>query len=174
MIQTQPLPDPDDHPAADVVIYDGQCNFCKRQVLNLSRLDCCGHRLAFISLHDPRVSERYPALTFEELMKQMYVVPSAAQRMAGQPMEALTQCGTCHGVCHCCGPSRRCSTCLGPHACGNGAIIRSPNAATRSRVSRPSAITTAARFTFANHRLLRYRQEAISVAHLYGDHWLLN
>ncbi len=83
MIQTQPLPDPDDHPAADVVIYDGQCNFCKRQVLNLSRLDCCGHRLAFISLHDPRVSERYPALTFEELMKQMYVVPSAGSADGG-------------------------------------------------------------------------------------------
>lgn len=68
------LPDPDDAPRADVVIYDGHCTFCQAQVRRLRRLDCCGGRLAFISLHDPRVAERYPQLSHAERMEQMFVV----------------------------------------------------------------------------------------------------
>lgn len=74
MNSSKVLPDPDDYPTADVVIYDGKCNFCKQQVRNLHRLDRFGTRLSFISLHDPRVAQRYPQLSFDQLMDQMYVV----------------------------------------------------------------------------------------------------
>lgn len=77
------LPDPDQRPAADVVIYDGNCNFCISQVKNLRRLDCCGGRLSFLSLHDPRVAERYPDLTHDQLMSQMYIIDGRGRRHGG-------------------------------------------------------------------------------------------
>lgn len=77
------LTDPDQNPTADVVIFDGECNFCRAQVGHLSRLDRFGNRLSFISLHDPRVAERYPDLTHDQLMEQMYVVDQAGRRHGG-------------------------------------------------------------------------------------------
>lgn len=77
------LPDPSDHPGADVVIYDGDCNFCISQVKNLRRLDCCGGRLSYLSLHDPRVAERYPDLTYDQMMSQMYVIDQQDRRHGG-------------------------------------------------------------------------------------------
>lgn len=68
------LPDPDRLPEADVVIFDGHCRFCRTQVQRLRWLDGGGERLAFLSLHDPRVAERYPDLTHEQLMEQMYII----------------------------------------------------------------------------------------------------
>ncbi|QEG39672.1 thiol-disulfide oxidoreductase DCC family protein [Roseimaritima ulvae] len=68
------LPDPDRLPQADVVIFDGQCRFCRTQVQRLRWLDGRGRRLAFLSLHDPRVAQRYPELTHEQMMEQMYVI----------------------------------------------------------------------------------------------------
>jgi predicted DCC family thiol-disulfide oxidoreductase YuxK len=77
------LPDPDRFPDSDVVIYDGQCKFCIAQVKNLRRFDCCGGRLSFLSLHDDRVAERYPDLTKDQLMEQMYVVDRQGNRHGG-------------------------------------------------------------------------------------------
>lgn len=77
------LPDPAKRPDADVVIYDGDCNFCIGQVKNLRRLDCCGGRLSFLSLHDPRVAERYSDLTHEQMMAQMYVIDGQGRRHGG-------------------------------------------------------------------------------------------
>ncbi|KAA5542755.1 DUF393 domain-containing protein [Roseiconus nitratireducens] len=77
------LPDPSQQPQADVVIFDGDCNFCTAQVRNLRRLDCCGGRLSFLSLHDPRVRERYPDLTHDQLMEQMYVIDQHGGRHGG-------------------------------------------------------------------------------------------
>lgn len=76
------LPDPADHPQADVVIYDGHCKFCRAGVERLRWWDG-GGRLAFISLHDPRVAELYPDLTHDMLMAQMYVVDAAGNRYGG-------------------------------------------------------------------------------------------
>jgi predicted DCC family thiol-disulfide oxidoreductase YuxK len=67
------LPEPVDRPEADVVVYDGQCRFCRRQVGLLNRLDR-GQRLAYLSLHDPRVAERYPELSHDQMMREMYVM----------------------------------------------------------------------------------------------------
>jgi predicted DCC family thiol-disulfide oxidoreductase YuxK len=83
MLRRVDLPDPDTLSDADVVIYDGECNFCRSQVSNLRRLDLGGHRLSFISLHDPRVAERYPDLTHEQMMEQMFVVDRAGRRHGG-------------------------------------------------------------------------------------------
>ncbi|TWT53311.1 hypothetical protein Pla22_09400 [Rubripirellula amarantea] len=77
------LPDPDDLKDSNVVIYDGQCNFCRGQVNNLRRLDIGGKRLSFISLHDPRVKERYPDLSHDDLMAQMYVIDRDQNRYGG-------------------------------------------------------------------------------------------
>lgn len=65
----------EERPGADVVIYDGNCQFCRNQVQRLARLDT-GQRLAFVSLHEPVVAERFPELSHEQLMEQMYVVDS--------------------------------------------------------------------------------------------------
>ncbi|MGI9474006.1 MAG: thiol-disulfide oxidoreductase DCC family protein, partial [Rubripirellula sp.] len=83
MLRRAELPDPDTLTDADVVIYDGECNFCRSQVQNLSRLDWGGKRLAFISLHDPRVTERYPDLTHEQLMDQMYLIDGSGVQHGG-------------------------------------------------------------------------------------------
>ena len=77
------LPDPDVADGTDVVIYDGECNFCKSQVRRLRWFDRFGPRLSFISLHDPRVGERYPDLSHDQLMEQMYVVDPKDRRHGG-------------------------------------------------------------------------------------------
>lgn len=75
---TSVLPGPRVFPNADVVIYDGQCVFCTKQVSNLLRLDG-KNRLAFVSLHDEFVAEQFPDLGFDQLMKQIYLIPSAGE-----------------------------------------------------------------------------------------------
>ncbi len=79
---TTTLPDPDQRPLSDVVIYDGHCVFCRSQVERIARWDRRA-QLSFLSLHDARVAERYPDLTFEQLMEQMYVIDRAGRRHAG-------------------------------------------------------------------------------------------
>ncbi len=76
------LADPDDQPNTDVVIFDGQCRFCKKQVQRLKAFDS-GNRLSYISLHDSRVAERYPELTRDQLMDQMYVISTDGNRHGG-------------------------------------------------------------------------------------------
>ena len=75
------LPDIDSVANADVVIFDGQCNFCRSQVRRLNWF--ASGKLTFVSLHDPRVAERYPDLTKSQLMEQMYVVTVEGERFGG-------------------------------------------------------------------------------------------
>ena len=77
------LPTPEENPSADIVIYDGHCKFCTGQVQNLARWDRSGKRLAFLSLHDPEVARRFPDLTYDQLMEEMYVVSQAGNRYGG-------------------------------------------------------------------------------------------
>ena len=83
-LEAQPaiLPDPDERPGADVVIYDGHCRICTGQVERLARWDG-GHRLAYLSLHDGRAVDRYPDLSHDALMKELYVVDQRGTRHAG-------------------------------------------------------------------------------------------
>jgi len=76
------LPRPDDRPGADVVIFDGECRICSAQIARLSRFDRAG-QLAFLSLHDPEVAARYPDLSHEALMADMYLVDQAGRRYRG-------------------------------------------------------------------------------------------
>ena len=76
------LPEPGDYPDAAVVIYDGQCQFCSQQVRRLAGLDG-KNRLSFLSLHDPLVKTRFPALSHEELMEAMYLVEPSGRAYRG-------------------------------------------------------------------------------------------
>jgi predicted DCC family thiol-disulfide oxidoreductase YuxK len=76
------LPSPDERPGTDVVIYDGNCGICTAQVKKLRWWDCQG-KLSYLSLHDPRVAERYPDLTHEQLMQEMVIVDTRGRRHAG-------------------------------------------------------------------------------------------
>ena len=83
MLRRPSLPDPDALTSSDVVIFDGECNFCRSQVGLLHRLDLGGRRLSFLSLHDDRVAERYPDLSHDDLMQQMYIVDTQERRHGG-------------------------------------------------------------------------------------------
>jgi len=68
-----PLPNPADHPAAEVLIYDGHCQFCTKQVHRIHRWDG-KYRIVFLSLHEPEVAQHYPDLSHDEMMQAMVVV----------------------------------------------------------------------------------------------------
>ncbi len=76
------LPTPADRPEADIVIYDGHCRICTTQVRRLARWDTRG-RLAYLSLHDPQVAERFPDLSVDSLMREMYLVDRQGRRHPG-------------------------------------------------------------------------------------------
>jgi predicted DCC family thiol-disulfide oxidoreductase YuxK len=76
------FPSPDVRPRADVVVYDGQCGMCRSQMERLKRWDR-GGRLAYISLHDPRVAERWPDLSHGRLLQEMAVVDREGGRHWG-------------------------------------------------------------------------------------------
>lgn len=76
------LPEPEPNTDRAVVIYDGHCRFCRSQVERLHLWDS-RKRLTFLSLHDERVAQRYPDLSHEELMEQMYVVTADGDRFGG-------------------------------------------------------------------------------------------
>ena len=76
------LPAPQDHPGRDVVIFDGHCKFCTAQVRKLAKWDTKA-RLTFLSLHDPEVASRYPDISYDDLMNQVYVVDTRGKRHGG-------------------------------------------------------------------------------------------
>lgn len=79
---TGDLPTPAELPAADVVIFDGDCRFCRASVAQLRWFDG-NDRLSFVSLHDPLVIERYPDLDHDTLMAEMVVVDRDENRHGG-------------------------------------------------------------------------------------------
>ena len=76
------FPSPAERPNADIVIYDGNCKFCRTQVRRLLWWDC-QHKLSYLSLHDPEVPRRFPNLTHEQMMEQMYVVDRKGNQYGG-------------------------------------------------------------------------------------------
>ncbi len=75
------LPDMDQRPESDIVIYDGECRFCQAQVARLNWF--ANGRLTFVSLHDERVAARFAQLSREQLMEQMYVVAFDGRQYGG-------------------------------------------------------------------------------------------
>jgi predicted DCC family thiol-disulfide oxidoreductase YuxK len=80
--QTNDLPDPDQRPGSDVVLWDGECNFCRKQVNRLRALDLRS-RLSFLSLHDDRAAERYPQLNHQQMLEEMWVITANGARYGG-------------------------------------------------------------------------------------------
>ncbi len=76
------LPTLTDRRDAEILIFDGNCRFCIAQMRLLDRMDI-RRRLAFVSLHDPEVATRWPDLTHDQLMEQMYLVDHSGHRHAG-------------------------------------------------------------------------------------------
>lgn len=76
------LPSPDEHPNADVVIYDGDCRICTAQVGKLPWWDC-QQKLSYLSLHDPELAERWPDLSHERLMEEMCLIDTHGNRHWG-------------------------------------------------------------------------------------------
>lgn len=76
------LPRPAERPGADIVIFDGHCRICRGQIRRLSRWDS-GGRLAYLSLHDEEVAQRFPDLSHDDLMRDMYVVDQSGNRHRG-------------------------------------------------------------------------------------------
>ncbi|TWT88968.1 hypothetical protein Mal64_24590 [Pseudobythopirellula maris] len=76
------LPGPDERPDAAVVLYDGQCVFCRRQAERLAWWDCQG-KLAYLSLHDPLVEECFPDISRERLLDEMCLVDQSGERHWG-------------------------------------------------------------------------------------------
>lgn len=76
------LPSPADRPQADVVIFDGHCRICTGQIRRLARWDW-GGRLAYLSLHDAEVTRRWPDLTHDALMQEIFIVDQGDRRHRG-------------------------------------------------------------------------------------------
>jgi predicted DCC family thiol-disulfide oxidoreductase YuxK len=77
-----PLPSPADRPDADVVLYDGNCAICTAGVRRLVWWDCQG-KLAFLSIHDPQVEQRWPDISHDRLMQEMAIVDRRGHRYWG-------------------------------------------------------------------------------------------
>lgn len=69
-------------PTRDTVLYDGRCRFCRSQIALLRWLSL-SRRPDFISLHDPIVAERFPELSHEDLLRQMYVIDPHGEAHGG-------------------------------------------------------------------------------------------
>lgn len=76
------LPDPLERPNTCVVIWDGRCSFCRSQVERLRRFDF-RNQLSYLSLHDSRIAELVPDLTYEQLMEQMWIVTPEGDKFGG-------------------------------------------------------------------------------------------
>jgi len=76
------FPSPAGRPDETVLVFDGQCGFCRANMRRVLRWDG-GRRIRFLSLHDPVVYERYPDLRFEDLMEQMVLIDRHGRRFAG-------------------------------------------------------------------------------------------
>jgi len=72
-IESVKFASPTDLLDADVVIYDGKCVFCRKSI---GMLDAwvSKDQLCYVSLHDSWVAENVPDLTYDDMMKQMYLI----------------------------------------------------------------------------------------------------
>jgi predicted DCC family thiol-disulfide oxidoreductase YuxK len=66
----------------DTILFDGECRFCSSSILVLRKLNF-RDRLRFVSLHEPSVADDFPDLTFDQLMKEMWVATSDGRRYPG-------------------------------------------------------------------------------------------
>jgi predicted DCC family thiol-disulfide oxidoreductase YuxK len=75
-------------PGRYVVLYDGQCKFCTAGAKQLAGLARRG-TLELVSFQEPGALDRFPSLTHEACMRQMYLVTPAGRVYGG--FEAAVQ-----------------------------------------------------------------------------------
>lgn len=75
------FPTPADRPDGYVLIFDGHCKFCRANIWWLAKID--QGKVAYISLHDPQVTERWPDLTYDQMMQQIYLVDHDGNKHGG-------------------------------------------------------------------------------------------
>jgi predicted DCC family thiol-disulfide oxidoreductase YuxK len=68
--------------SVDTVIFDGECQFCSSSIEILRKLNF-RDRLRFVSLHDASIANDFPDLTFEQMMKEMWVASDDGRRFGG-------------------------------------------------------------------------------------------
>lgn len=66
-----------------VVIFDGDCNFCRSQIRALRFLDFGNRHFTFLSLHEPSVQVDFKQLKHEDLMQEMHIVDRENHVYAG-------------------------------------------------------------------------------------------
>lgn len=76
---SNPLPSPADRPHADVVLYDGQCVFCRQGMERLQWWDCQA-KLAYLSIHDPQVAQLWPDVSHDRLLEEMCLIEGGKQQ----------------------------------------------------------------------------------------------
>ena len=81
-VESPSLPTPGERPESCVVIFDGNCRFCRAQVARLARWDS-RRALSFLPLQDPQVAEKFPDLSHDQLMQQMYLIDRDGGRHGG-------------------------------------------------------------------------------------------
>ncbi|QDS97487.1 thiol-disulfide oxidoreductase DCC family protein [Adhaeretor mobilis] len=81
-VPQSPLPTPSERPEADVVLYDGKCGICSAGVAKLPWWDCQRH-LAYLSLHDSQVAERWPDIPLDRLLEEMCIIDQQGKRYWG-------------------------------------------------------------------------------------------
>lgn len=64
-----------------ILIYDGRCPFCTRQAKNLKKW--AGPLLQLESFQDPAILARYPALSYDECMKEIKLVAPQGKILGG-------------------------------------------------------------------------------------------
>ena len=75
------LPLPAEVPDGYVLVFDGECRFCRANTRWIRAID--RNKIAYLSLHDQEVQERWPELTHEMLMEQIYLIDGDGQKHAG-------------------------------------------------------------------------------------------
>jgi predicted DCC family thiol-disulfide oxidoreductase YuxK len=75
-------------PGRYVVLYDGHCKFCTAAARQLASLARPG-TLELVSFQEPGALDRFPGLTHEACMRQMYLVTPAGRVYGG--FEAAVQ-----------------------------------------------------------------------------------
>ena len=76
------LPQPDEPVQHDVVIFDGRCKLCRREIRRLQRFDR-GGRLRYLALQDSRVATLLPDKTEDQLMSQIWVATTDGHSFGG-------------------------------------------------------------------------------------------
>lgn len=66
----------------DVVIFDGHCRMCTAGINRIKALDWRS-KFRFVSLHDAEIAEKFPDLTYDMMMDEMYVVNEKGLRLGG-------------------------------------------------------------------------------------------